>query len=78
MEIEAWPVALGSGRRLQFEPVQEGIAWFQSFGFTPLAAEPYVSLSGAGVKGVEVTYTAYRLPDGSINIGHMTTSGTTP
>ncbi|WP_429199205.1 hypothetical protein [Luteibacter sp. W1I16] len=39
---------LGSGRRLQFEPVQEGIAWFQSFGFTPLVAGPYVSLSGAG------------------------------
>jgi len=27
------------------------------------------------VDGVEVTYTAYRLPDGSINIGRMTTSG---
>lgn len=30
------------------------------------------------VEGVEVTYTAYRLPDGSINIGRITTSGTTP
>jgi len=39
---------LGNGRRVQFEPVQEGIAWFQSFGFTPLVAGPYVSLSGAG------------------------------
>jgi YD repeat-containing protein len=38
---------LGSNRRLQFEPVQEGIAWFRSFGFTPVIAGPYVSLNGA-------------------------------
>lgn len=38
---------LGTNRRVQFEPVQEGIAWFQSFGFTPLVAGPYVSLGGA-------------------------------
>jgi YD repeat-containing protein len=38
---------LGTGRRVQFELVQEGIAWFQSFGFTPLVAGPYLSLGGA-------------------------------
>jgi YD repeat-containing protein len=38
---------LGSNRRVQFEPVQEGIAWFQSFGFTPLVAGPYVTLGGS-------------------------------
>jgi len=38
---------LGNGRRVQFEPVQEGIAWFQSFGATPVNAGPYVTIGGA-------------------------------
>jgi YD repeat-containing protein len=37
---------LGLNRRVQFDLVQEGIAWFQSFGVTPITAGPYVTLSG--------------------------------
>lgn len=37
---------LGSGRRVQFELVQEGLHWFRDFGFAPISAGPYATLSG--------------------------------
>lgn len=36
---------LGTGQLLQFMPVQEGIAWFDSFGTKPVTAGPYVTPS---------------------------------
>ncbi|KAG9581142.1 hypothetical protein KCV01_g15478, partial [Aureobasidium melanogenum] len=37
---------LGSGRRVQFELVQDGLRWFHDFGIVPLVAGPYVTLGG--------------------------------
>ncbi|WP_448101437.1 hypothetical protein [Luteibacter jiangsuensis] len=48
---------LGKNRRLQFDLVQEGIAWFSSLGATPALAGPFVSLRGE----TEVRYTSYAL-----------------
>jgi YD repeat-containing protein len=38
---------LGTGRRVQFELVQEGLHWFKDFGIAPVVAGPYVTLGGA-------------------------------
>jgi YD repeat-containing protein len=38
---------VGNGRTLRYVPVQEGIAWLDGLGVTPLVAGPYAKLSGA-------------------------------
>ncbi len=42
---------LGTGRRVQFELVQEGLHWFKDFGIAPVVAGPYATLGGATSSG---------------------------
>ncbi|GLQ91571.1 hypothetical protein GCM10007901_05210 [Dyella acidisoli] len=66
---------LGTGKSIQYLPVQEGVAWFNAWGTQPVTLGPFTTCSASNSTGL--CNTSNRFTAGQVNVALSLTSGPT-